>query len=44
MEHCCNVTDWGEPKYPEKKLVPVPLYTPQIPHGLACVWTRTCVV
>jgi len=44
MEHLCNGTDWGKPKYPEKKPVPVPLCTPQIPHGLAWVWTWTCVV
>jgi len=27
-----------------KKPVPVPLCTPQIPHGLAWIWTWTCVV
>jgi hypothetical protein len=34
MEHRCDEVDRGKPKYSGKKLAPVPLCLPQIPHGL----------
>jgi len=35
IQHWRNVNDWGKQMYLEEKPVPVPLFPPQIPHGLA---------
>jgi len=34
----------GKPEIPGVRLVPIPLRPPQIPHGMAWVRTRDCVV
>ena len=40
MEHWWNNTDRGKLRYSEeKKLFPVLLCSPEIPHRLVCVWT-----
>jgi hypothetical protein len=45
----CNGVRWneiyrGKPKYSGGKPVPVPLFSPQIPHGLTWDWTRASAV
>jgi hypothetical protein len=44
MGHRWNEIDRGKPKYSGEKLVPVPLYPPQIPHGLTRDRTRASAV